>query len=287
MFCIMKRRTIQFLILLLLMALNLHAQSITVISYNIRLDVASDSLNRWDNRKDFLIGQLNFHEPEVFGIQEGLLHQLVEIKDGMPGYTYIGKGREDGLKNGEFSAIFYNQDKLELLEENTFWLSETPEIHSKGWDAAIKRVCTYGLFKTKSGAHNFWVFNTHFDHIGEEARKESVFLIIERIRELNKQDYPVILTGDLNLEPDDPSILVLSSAMHDTHLLAGDKAFGPEGTYNAFNFSEAVTRRIDYIFLSKTGFQLLNYAILSDSKDLRYPSDHFPVIAKLSITETE
>jgi endonuclease/exonuclease/phosphatase family metal-dependent hydrolase len=283
----MTRRTILFLILLLLMALNLDAQSITVISYNIRLDVASDSLNRWDNRKDFLIGQLNFHEPEVFGIQEGLLHQLEEIKNGMPGYNYIGKGREDGLKSGEFSAIFYNTEKLELLEENTFWLSETPEIPSKGWDAAIKRVCTYGLFKTKSGGQNFRVFNTHFDHIGEEARKESVFLIIERIEELNKQDYPVVLTGDLNLEPDHPSILLLSSAMQDSHLLAGVKAFGPEGTFNGFNFSEPITRRIDYIFLSKTGFQLLKYAILSDSKDLRYPSDHFPVFAKLSITETE
>jgi len=275
------------LVLFMSIELSLNAQDITVFSYNIRLDVASDSLNRWDNRKDFLIGQLNFHEPDVFGIQEGLLHQLEEIKQGMPGYSYLGKGREDGLKNGEFSAIFYNTDKLELLEENTFWLSETPELPSKGWDAAIKRVCTYGLFKDKNSSQNFWVFNTHFDHLGEEARKESVFLIMERILELNKQDLPVILTGDLNLEPDHPSILLLSSAMQDSHLLAGDKAFGPQGTFNGFKFSEPITRRIDYIFISKTGFKLLKYAILSDSKDLRYPSDHFPVIAKLSFTETE
>ena len=283
----MIQRNLIILMPFMFMALNLNAQNLTVVSYNIRLDVASDSLNRWDNRKDFLIGQLNFHEPQVFGIQEGLLHQLEEIKKGMPGYSYLGKGREDGLKNGEFSAIFYNTDKLELLEENTFWLSETPELPSKGWDAAIKRVCTYGLFKDKNSSQNFWVFNTHFDHIGEEARKESVFLIMERIRKLNKQDLPVILTGDLNLEPDHPSILLLSSAMQDSHLLAGDKAFGPQGTFNGFKFSEPITRRIDYIFLSKTGFKLLKYAILSDSKDLRYPSDHFPVLVKLSFTETE
>lgn len=283
----MIQRNLIILMPFMFMALNLNAQNLTVVSYNIRLDVASDSLNRWDNRKDFLIGQLNFHEPQVFGIQEGLLHQLEEIKKGMPGYSYLGKGREDGLKNGEFSAIFYNTDKLELLEENTFWLSETPELPSKGWDAAIKRVCTYGLFKDKNSSQNFWVFNTHFDHIGEEARKESVFLIMERIRKLNKQDLPVILTGDLNLEPDHPSILLLSSAMQDSHLLAGDKAFGPQGTFNGFKFSEPITRRIDYIFISKTGFKLLKYAILSDSKDLRYPSDHFPVLAKLSFTETE
>lgn len=283
----MIQRNLIILMPFMFMALNLNAQNLTVVSYNIRLDVASDSLNRWDNRKDFLIGQLNFHEPQVFGIQEGLLHQLEEIKKGMPGYSYLGKGREDGLKNGEFSAIFYNTDKLELLEENTFWLSETPELPSKGWDAAIKRVCTYGLFKDKNSSQNFWVFNTHFDHIGEEARKESVFLIMERIRKLNKQDLPVILTGDLNLEPDHPSILLLSSAMQDSHLLAGDKAFGPQGTFNGFKFSEPITRRIDYIFISKTGFKLLKYAILSDSKDLRYPSDHFPVLAKLLFTETE
>ncbi|UCD61071.1 MAG: endonuclease/exonuclease/phosphatase family protein [Flavobacteriaceae bacterium] len=283
----MKQRNLITLMLFLFIALNLNAQNLTVVSYNIRLDVASDSLNRWDNRKDFLIGQLNFHEPEVFGIQEGLLHQLEEIKKGMPGYNYLGKGREDGLKNGEFSAIFYNTEKLELLEENTFWLSETLELPSKGWDAAIKRVCTYGLFRVKSSSQSFWVFNTHFDHIGEVARKESVFLIMERIRELNKQDLPVVLTGDLNLEPDHPSILLLSSAMQDSHLLAGNKAFGPQGTFNGFNFSEPITKRIDYIFISKTGFQLLKYGILSDSKDLRYPSDHFPVLAKLAFTETE
>jgi len=283
----MIQRNLIILVLFMLMELNLNAQDITVVSYNIRLDVASDSLNRWDNRKDFLIGQLNFHDPDVFGIQEGLLHQLEEIKQGMPGYIYLGKGREDGLKNGEFSAIFYNSEKLELLEENTFWLSETPQLPSKGWDAAIKRVCTYGLFKVKGGAQKFLVFNTHFDHRGEEARKESVFLIIEKIQELNEQNLPVILTGDLNLEPDHPSILLLSSVMQDAHIIAGDEAFGPNGTFNGFNFSEPITRRIDYIFLSKTGFQLLKYGILSDSKDLRYPSDHFPVLAKLSITETE
>lgn len=283
----MIQRNLIILMLFMFMELNLNAQDLTVVSYNIRLDVASDSLNRWDNRKDFLIGQLNFHGPDVFGIQEGLLHQLQEIQKGMPGYNYIGKGRDDGLKQGEFSAVFYNTEKLELLEENTFWLSETPEQPSKGWDAAIKRVCTYGLFKTKNTGQHFWIFNTHFDHRGEEARKESIFLIIERMRQINKQNLPVILTGDLNLEPEHPSILVLSSAMRDAHTAAGKQAFGPSGTYNGFIHSKTATRRIDYIFLSQTGFQLLKYGILSDAKDLRYPSDHFPVLAKLAFTEKE
>lgn len=283
----MIQRNLIILMLFMFMELNLNAQDLTVVSYNIRLDIASDSMNRWDMRKEFLIGQLNFHEPEVFGIQEGLLHQLQEIQKGMPGYSYIGKGRDDGLKQGEFSAVFYNTEKLELVEENTFWLSETPDQPSKGWDAAIKRVCTYGLFKTKNTGQQFWVFNTHFDHRGEEARKESIFLIIDRMRQINKQNLPVILTGDLNLEPEHPSILVLSSAMRDTHTIAGKQAFGPAGTYNGFIHSKPATRRIDYIFLSQTGFQLLKYAILSDSKDLRYPSDHFPVLAKLAFTEKE
>jgi len=283
----MRRRNLYSLILFLFMITNTDAQHLTVISYNIRLDVASDSMNRWDMRKDFLIGQLNFHEPDVFGIQEGLLHQLQEIQKGMPGYNYIGKGRDDGLKQGEFSAVFYNTEKLDLVEENTFWLSETPEQPSKGWDAAIKRVCTYGLFKTKNTGQHFWVFNTHFDHRGEEARKESIFLIIEKMRQINKQNLPVILTGDLNLEPHHPSILLLASTMQDAHTVAGEQAFGPSGTYNGFVHSKPATRRIDYIFLSQTGFQLLKYGILSDAIDLRYPSDHFPVLAKLSFIEKE
>lgn len=257
------------------------AQKMDVLTYNIRYDNPRDSINNWDNRKEFLIAQLIFHEPVIFGTQEGLLHQLQDIKSGLDGYTFFGCGRDDGREAGEFSAIFYDQNKLDLLRESTFWLSETPEVPSKGWDAAIKRVCTYGLFQTKERKAVFWVFNTHFDHIGKQARLESIGLILKKIREMNTENFPVVLMGDLNLEPDHPAIKFLAENMDDTHTLAGDRTFGPTGTFNGFMFDEAVKRRIDYIFTSRGDFEMLKYGVLSDSKDCRYPSDHLPVYVRL------
>ena len=257
------------------------AQTLDVLTYNIRYDNPADSINSWDKRKDFLIGQLNFYTPDIFGTQEGLLHQLEDIDNGLEAYSYFGKGRDDGNISGEFSAIFYNTSKVELMQQQTFWLSETPEVPSKGWDAAIKRVCTYGKFKDLTNNSNFWVFNTHFDHIGEQARKESISLILHKISEINTESLPVILMGDLNLKPQHKSITYLADQMDDTYSSAGKNNFGPEGTFNGFNFHEAVVDRIDYIFTSKGDFEILKNAILSDSKDCRYPSDHLPVYARL------
>ncbi|MGB5170166.1 MAG: endonuclease/exonuclease/phosphatase family protein [Eudoraea sp.] len=275
------------LFFVLISHLTVNSQELKILTYNIRLDVASDKENRWDNRKEFLIGQLNFYAPLAFGIQEGFKHQLDAIKNGMKGYDYIGKGREDGAEKGEYSAIFYNTQDLTLLESNTIWLSESPEEPSIGWDASYKRVCTYGLFTTRNQERKFWIFNTHFDHEGEEARRKSARLIVEKINLLNKAKYPVILMGDFNLEPTTESISFLKSAFNDSHELAGDSAFGPEGTFNGFQFNKAVTRRLDYVFLSKGNINLLKYGILSDSKNLKYPSDHFPVFAIISFNEKE
>jgi endonuclease/exonuclease/phosphatase family metal-dependent hydrolase len=260
-------------------------QTFDVLTYNIRYDYPGDSLNNWGNRKEFLISQLNFYQPAIVGTQEGLLHQLKDMEKGLEGYAYFGKGRDDGLEAGEFSAIFYDRERVELLKNNTFWLSETSDTPSKGWDAAIKRVCTYGLFKDIESEKVFWVFNTHFDHVGEQARKESILLILKKIEEINTGNFPVILMGDLNLEPDHPSIQFLAGKMEDTKTLAGEQAFGPEGTFNGFKFSEPVTRRIDYIFCSPEDFKLLKYAVLSDSRDCRYPSDHLPVYVRLKLEE--
>ena len=259
------------------------AQTLNVLTYNIRYDTPRDSLNSWDNRKDFLISQLNFYEPDVFGTQEGMLHQLRDIDNGLDTYTFFGKGRDDGKEAGEFSAIFYNTNRIELLDARTFWLSETPEIPSKGWDAAIKRVCTYGKFRSKKDKVEFWVFNTHFDHIGQQARKESILLILQKIAEINSEALPVILMGDLNLQPQHESIMYLASRMEDSYTAAGKNSFGPAGTFNGFKFNEPVINRIDYIFTSKGDFSVLKNAILSDSKDCRYPSDHLPVYARLRL----
>lgn len=276
-----SRKTVVLSIIACFYWVVMEAQTTTVLTYNIRYDNPMDSLNSWDNRKDFLISQLRFYEPDVFGTQEGLLHQLKDIDNGLPGYSYFGKGRDDGKEAGEFSAVFYNGNSVELLEQTTFWLSETPEKPSKGWDAAIKRVCSYGKFRSKMNDAVFWVFNTHFDHIGEQARKESILLILKKIKEINTEALPVILMGDLNLPPEHKSIKYLATQMGDSYILAGENNFGPAGTFNGFKFNEPVMHRIDYIFTSKGDFRVLKNAILSDSRDCRYPSDHLPVYSKL------
>ncbi len=254
-----------------------------VMSYNIRFANETDGENSWSKRKDHITNQLKFYKPDIFGVQEAVLEQLEHFKINLDGYRYLGVGRDDGKTKGEFSAIFYDSDQFDVLEEDTFWLSETSGVPSKGWDAAYPRVCTYGKFEEKNSGKKFWILNTHFDHVGEQARKESVKLIWEKIGKLNEKDLPVIFMGDLNLEPDTESIQFLSEKMSDSRKVSQNVVFGPEGTFNGYNFKEPVTRRIDYIFTDKEHIEVLKYAVLSDSKNLKYPSDHLPVLVELRL----
>src|ERR1700741_823273 len=162
--------------------LPLHAQEeIAVMSYNIRLDVASDGENRWDARKERVSGLMRFYGADFIGTQEVLHHQLVFLHQELKGYNYIGVGRDDAKEKGEYSAIFYNAERFEVKRQSTFWLSPTPDTVSKGWGANINRVCTYGLFESKKNKKLFWVVNTHFDHQSELARLESAKLIMKKI----------------------------------------------------------------------------------------------------------
>jgi endonuclease/exonuclease/phosphatase family metal-dependent hydrolase len=258
------------------------AQNLKLMTYNIRLDLASDGENAWSNRKDYFCSQLAFYEPDVFGIQEALPNQVIDIASTLSKYSYVGIGR-DGVGKGESSNMFYKKDEFELLQESTFWLSETPEAMSKGWDAALNRICTYALLKDKKTNQILWVFNTHFDHIGELARTNSIKLILSKIKTLNTKNYPVFFMGDFNSEPSEERITNLKKEMLDTYDVSIEKPFGPIGTFNAFKHNEAVTKRIDYIFISKNNkLKVKKFAILSDSKDLKYPSDHLPVYAEIS-----
>ncbi len=255
---------------------------ISVMSYNIKYANENDGENSWSHRKDHLTNQIKFYEPDIFGVQEAVLEQLEHFEQNIQAYKYVGVGRDDGKEKGEFSAIFYKKDAFELLEEDTFWLSETPREPSKGWDAAYPRVCTLALFQKKDSGEKFYVFNTHFDHVGEKARAQSVKLIMKEINRINDENLPVVLMGDLNLEPETEPIQFLSGQLNDSKAVAEKVVFGPEGTFNGYNFNEPVTRRIDYIFTTDD-FQVLKYAVLSDSKDLKYPSDHLPVMVKLHL----
>ena len=174
---------------------------VKVMSYNIRLDVKSDGENWWEKRKDKVAGLVNYYEADFVGLQEVVHNQLLYLKDSLTGYNFIGVGRDDGKEAGEYSCIFYKKDKYSVVEQSTFWLSPTPDIPSKGWDAALNRVCTYGLFKNNKTKKLVWVFNTHFDHMGNLARLESAKLIIKKIHELNTKNYPVIVSGHFNSKP--------------------------------------------------------------------------------------
>ena len=280
----MKTYIFSFMIVLVFCTTIL-GQNLKLITYNIRLDVASDGENSWFNRREYLCSQLAFYEPDVFGIQEALPNQVTDISTFLPKYNFVGIGR-DGIGKGESSNIFFKKDKFKLLEQNTFWLSETPEIVSKGWDAALNRICTYVLLTDKKTKQTFWVFNTHLDHMGVLARTNSISLILSKISELNTKNHPVIFMGDFNSEPTEERIVNLKNRMIDSQDISEQKLLGPEGTFNGFKHNEAVTKRIDYIFLSKeSNLKVKKYAILSDSKNLKYPSDHLPVYIEISFNQ--
>lgn len=259
------------------------AQTLKIVTYNIRYDNPEDGENRWSLRKEFLSNQLKFYGPDVFGVQEALRHQVDYLDSALLGFQYVGVGRDDGESRGEYSALFYNMNKFELIDESTFWLSETPDKPSVGWDASMERICTYALLRDKRTNSHFWVFNTHFDHIGEIARKNSAYLIVGKMKMLNLRSYPMVLMGDLNLEPQDETIKFLSDTFDDAKYASELVDFGPDGTFNGFKFDEPVKRRIDYIFVDKEKINVQKYAVLSDSKDMKYPSDHLPVYIEMTI----
>lgn len=255
------------------------AQDLKVMTFNIRLHLDSDKENSWTHRKPEVLQLLDYYAPEVFGVQEALPLQMKDLESGLSDYDYVGVGRDDGKDKGEYSAIFFNKEKLKLLKSGTFWLSETSAVPSKGWDAALNRICTYALFKNKKGK-KFWVFNTHFDHIGIEARKNSANLILKKIKEFNKNDFPVVLAGDFNLTEDSEPIKMLSDQLKDTFYHSLKKPYGPKGTFTAFDINKVSENRIDYIFVKD--FKVNSYRTINDKRqNLLYPSDHFPILVEL------
>ncbi len=256
--------------------------SINVLTYNIRFDNPKDGLNIWDNRKSYMISLLNIYKPDIFGIQEGLSNQLKYLKEELPKFDYLGVGRDDGKSKGEFSAIFYRKDRFKLLKSSTFWLSDKPDRPSKGWDAALERICTYALFQDSITEKKFWVFNTHFDHIGVTARENSAKLIVKRIAELRINDnYPVILMGDLNSTENTEPVKILKNEFSDAKEITRTAPIGPDATFNDFKPGEPATERIDYIFVEKKFTDVLDYIVIDKSSENRYPSDHFPVFIRL------
>ena len=268
--------------LFMITSFSLLGQSFGVMSYNIRYDTPRDGDDQWDNRKTAVVDLIKYYQPSIFGLQEALHHQLGFVDEALASYRFVGVGRDNGQTKGEYSPIFYDTTRLKLMGNSTFWLSETPDDISVGWDADLERICTYALFYDIHSGYSFWVFNTHFDHKGAEARANSALLILSKIKELNTQNLPVVLMGDLNAVPDSAPIQHIVKAMADASTIADKPFYGPVGTFNGFEKMPALDKRIDYIF--SQGFEVHSYAHLDDRYEgNRFVSDHLPVFAVIEI----
>src|SRR5215204_3034449 len=279
------KRIIAFLVTLLFIIFS-QAQPLNVMTFNIRYNTAADSINAWPNRKDKAASQILFHEAHILGVQEALVGQMQDLQQKLTAYKYVGVGRDDGQQKGEFSAIFYDTTRLQLLQSQTFWLSEQPTVAgSKSWDAAITRIVTWAKFKDRKTRKQFCAFNTHFDHIGQVARRESAKLLLQKIKEIAGKN-SIVVTGDFNSKPSDEPIEIILSAnnrdrLTDTKTISALPHYGPAGTFNGFKQKETSNEPIDYIFI-KNGIKVLKHATLSQSWEGLFSSDHFPVFAELA-----
>ncbi|MBJ6368599.1 endonuclease/exonuclease/phosphatase family protein [Snuella sedimenti] len=256
-------------------------EQISVMSYNVGYDEALYNLgepkeNYWVNRRVHQVGLINFHDPDIIGLQEPHLHQVKYLHEKTNGYSWVGNGREDGKEEGEYNPIFYKANRFELLQSGMFWLSETPNSVSKSWDAGYTRICTWALFENKETKKQFYVFNTHFDSKGKEARVKSATLINEKINELDG-NIPVFVLGDFNFSPESKAYQkMVAYGLHDSKSITQSNPYGPDGTYNGFQFDRTPEHRIDYVFVNSM-VGVLKYGVLTDSYKMKYPSDHFPI----------
>jgi endonuclease/exonuclease/phosphatase family metal-dependent hydrolase len=274
---------ILFTVLLMTSLLSASAQTISVMTYNIRLDTKSDGVNHWPLRTTKVYDLIKKYDPDIFGVQEALSNQMEDLLKNLPEYAFVGVGRDDGKTKGEYSAIFYKKGKFRIHKQNTFWLSETPEVPgSKSWDAAITRVATWAQLEELKSKRKFLFVNTHFDHIGQVAREKSAELIKVKVSELKKK-LPVIITGDFNSEPMDPPYLTMTNGKI---LVVKDSrpATSTQGTFCSFGVNTMPCKTIDYIFHS-VEWTATEYQVVQDNDGAYYPSDHLPVIVKLAINK--
>lgn len=250
--------------------------TLTVMSYNIRMGSAKDGTNSWEYRYPASAMMIMDQKPDIFGLQEAFDYQQKYLKEYCPGYKCIGVGRENGKSRGEHMSIFYNKKRIKLLDWGTFWLSETPSKPSMGWDAACHRTATWALMKDKTTGKKFFYVNTHLDHVGAEARKNGLALILSKIKEINGEGLPMVLTGDFNVSPSDPCMDDLRKVMKDTRTTAfkTDDHF----TYNGWGKSKAT---IDYIWYNGFSSCIEYETVTKPYMDRTYISDHFPIKAKL------
>ena len=269
---------------------------VSMMTFNIRYGTANDGENRWENRRELVFDVIRKHDPDVIGLQEALGFQIDQICKALPGYAKIGVGRDDGKSKGEYSAILYRSDRFEVEQGGTFWLSDTPEAPgSITWGNACTRICTWARFVEKKSGRAFYHYNLHLDHVSQPSREKSMVLLVERIGKRQHAD-PFVVTGDFNAGENNPAILFLKGK---TTVPGKDKAnienplpmvdtfrvLHPDandvGTFHDFAGADT-GGKIDYI-LTTTDVHVLDAEILHNNAEDRYPSDHFPVVARIRL----
>lgn len=252
--------------------------TLKVMSFNIRNGEADDAENSWVYRAEAAAAMVNDQAPDIFGVQEAYDYQVASLLQNCPDYEAVGVGREDGVSEGEHMSIFWRNDNIECLDWGTFWLSETPEVPSCGWDGACKRTATWAYMEIKSTSKKFLYVNTHLDHVGRVAEMEGLKLIMSRLDSLNDGTMPTIITGDFNVEQDSPVLADINARMHNARLDA-------EQTDDHYSFNDWGDERswcvIDYIFYE--GFERCSKfeTVTDEYLGKKYVSDHFPVTAIL------
>lgn len=251
-------------------------EGLKVMSYNIRLGSANDGTNSWALRYPATAEMIKDQAPDVFGVQEALSYQVYFIEENFRNYKSVGVGRENGKKEGEHMSIFWNTKTVKMLKWGTFWLSETPEKPSMGWDAACYRTATWALMKDKKTGKKFYFVNTHLDHVGKEAQKNGLKLIVDRIDKINKEGYPMVLTGDFNVRPDNKVLADLDTKMTSVRKIAAktDKHI----TYNGWGKGNEI---IDYIYVSGFSSCPEYQTVTKRYADRKFVSDHYPITARL------
>ena len=272
-----------------IMLVGLQAQEpIELITYNIRMNTAGDGEHAWPHRRADVIKLLKFHRAEIFCVQEALPGQVDDLAEAFPDFAYEGVGRDDGKREGEFSAVFYNLDRFKKKDGGTFWLSETPEECSFGWDAVCRRVCSWVELVDRKSGTSLHVFNTHFDHKGVEARKNAAALILKRIAEISEAGSPgggpVVLCGDFNLPPDSEPIQMIGASLRDAFKVSELPPHCSVATFHGFTYDDQPRDRIDYVFVSDK-LRVSRYGALTDSRNRSFFSDHLPILVTLSSSE--
>ncbi len=282
-----RTRTLQLLALAALVAVSActltSAPSIRVMSFNIRYDNPADGENAWPHRAQQVADLILRHETDVVGVQEALAGQLDDLESHLVGFGWVGVGRDDGGRRGEFAPILYREERLELIDWGVFWLSKRPEIPGEpGWDGACRRIATWARMRDRRQGAEFVLLNTHFDHVGVRARQEAAALIVQRLERL-ASGRPAILTGDLNCLPDSaPVAKLLSWGLRDAHEVSASPPVGPTWSFHGFTGEGEPGRRIDYVLVGPD-IDVLSHAVLKDNQGGRYPSDHLPVLVEIRV----